>query len=62
MLANILGRMGEMDGFPVPFGVFLAYDRSTYEDEMEEQIAHAKTKSVADLKKLLNSGNTWMVN
>lgn len=62
MLANILGRMGEMDGFPVPFGVFLAIERGTYEDEMEEQIATAKSKSVADLNKLLNSGNTWMVN
>jgi 2-oxoglutarate ferredoxin oxidoreductase subunit beta len=62
MLANILGRMDQTEGFPTAVGVFLAINRSTYEEEMEEQIAMAKSKSTADLNKLLNSGNTWMVN
>jgi hypothetical protein len=62
MLANILGRMDQTEGFPTAVGVFLAINRSTYEEEMEEQIATAKSKSTADLAKLLNSGNTWMVN
>jgi 2-oxoglutarate ferredoxin oxidoreductase subunit beta len=62
ILANILAKMGEMEGFPVPIGVFLAIERETYETEMSSQIATAKQKSTADLKKLLNSGNTWMVN
>ena len=50
------------EGFPTPLGIFLAVNRSTYEDEMTDQINTAKAKSVGDLKKLLNSGNTWMVN
>lgn len=62
ILASILALMGDMDGFPVPIGVFLDIDRPTYEDEMTMQIEAAKVKSSADLEKLLNSGNTWMVN
>ena len=62
ILASILGRMGDMDGFPVPIGVFLAIERPTYEDEMVMQIDAAKAKSNPDLEKLLNSGNTWTVN
>ncbi len=62
ILAAILARMGEMEGFPVPFGVFLSTERPTYEAEMAEQIAAAKQKSPADLKKLLKSGNTWTIN
>ncbi|HYM20587.1 MAG TPA: 2-oxoacid:ferredoxin oxidoreductase subunit beta [Candidatus Kapabacteria bacterium] len=62
ILATILARMSEMEGFPVPIGIFLSIDRTTYEDEMAQQIATAKQKSAGDLKKLLNSGNTWMVN
>jgi 2-oxoglutarate ferredoxin oxidoreductase subunit beta len=62
MLANILGRMGDLEGFPVPFGVFLSIQRSTYEEELQEQISTAKARSAADLNKLLNSGNTWVIN
>ncbi|MBS1903084.1 MAG: 2-oxoacid:ferredoxin oxidoreductase subunit beta [Bacteroidetes bacterium] len=61
-LATILARMSEMEGFPVPIGVLLSIDRTTYESEMTAQINEAKKKSVGDLKKLLASGNTWMVN
>ncbi|MFI5264867.1 MAG: 2-oxoacid:ferredoxin oxidoreductase subunit beta [Candidatus Kapaibacterium sp.] len=62
ILASILAKMTDMEGFPTPLGIFLAVERSTYEDEMTDQIKTAKEKSVGDLKKLLNSGNTWMVN
>lgn len=61
-LASIMARMSEMEGFPVPIGVLLAINRSTYESEMTKQIEEAKKKSVGDLKKLLNAGNTWTVN
>lgn len=62
ILASILARMGDMEGFPVPVGVFLDIDRPTYESEMAAQIEFAQTKSAPDLAKLLNSGNTWVVN
>ena len=62
ILASILAKMTDMEGFPTPLGIFLAVSRSTYEDEMTDQINTAREKSAGDLKKLLNSGNTWMVN
>jgi 2-oxoglutarate ferredoxin oxidoreductase subunit beta len=62
ILASILAKMTDMEGFPTPLGIFLSVNRSTYEEEMSAQIKAAKEKSVGDLKKLLNSGNTWMVN
>ena len=59
-LAYILAHMTDTPGYPVPLGVFLAIQRSTYETEMREQIAHAMSKSGAgDLDALFNSGNTW---
>src|SRR5256714_5100810 len=62
ILASILAKMSDMEGFPTPLGIFLSVDRSTYEEEMAEQVKTAKEKSISDLKKLMNSGNTWMVN
>jgi 2-oxoglutarate ferredoxin oxidoreductase subunit beta len=62
ILASILAKMSDMEGFPTPLGIFLAVERTTYEEEMTQQINTAKEKSVGDLKKLLNSGNTWMIN
>jgi len=61
-LAFITARLSEMENFPTPFGVFLVEKRSVYEDEMDEQIKWAKGKfGEGDLEKLLNSGNTWVV-
>ncbi len=62
ILASILAKMSDMEGFPTPLGIFLAVERATYEDELVDQITKAKEKSTGDLKKLLNSGNTWMIN
>ena len=59
-LAFILAHMTDNPDFPTPAGVFLAIDRSIYEDEMKSQIDTAIAKSgIGDLDTLLNSGNTW---
>lgn len=61
-LAFILAHMTDNPGFPAPVGVFLAINRSTYEDEMREQIQHAIEKGgKGDLDALFNSGNTWEI-
>ena len=61
-LAYITARLSEMPGFPTPFGVFLVENRAVYEEEMSGQIQWAKEKfGDGDLEKLLNSGNTWVV-
>jgi 2-oxoglutarate ferredoxin oxidoreductase subunit beta len=45
---------------PRPMGVFLAQDRTTYEDAMQAQIAKAKAKKgEGDLQKLLDGEETW---
>ncbi len=62
ILATILARMSEMEGFPCPLGIIYAHERPTYEEQMTEQITTAKSKGLGDLKKLLNSGNTWSIN
>ena len=60
-LAWILGRM-EYPDFPVPMGVFRSIERPTYESLLEDQIARAiSTKGPGSLEKLLNSGETWVI-
>lgn len=60
-LAYILGRM-EYPEFPVPVGVFRSIERPTYEALVEDQVARAtKTKGAGNLKKLLGSGETWVI-
>jgi 2-oxoglutarate ferredoxin oxidoreductase subunit beta len=62
-LAFILSELTEYPDYPTPIGVFLDIERSTYEDETEQQIKNAKAKlGEADLDKLLFSGNTWEIN
>ena len=62
-LAYILARMDDLEGFPTAIGVFYCAERSTYEQDMKEQIDEAKKKlGPGDLRKLLFSGNTWTVN
>ncbi len=61
-LSFILADMTYKPHLPRPVGIFLAIDRPVYEDEMERQIAFAQEKrGVGDFKKLLNSGETWVV-
>jgi len=52
----------EHPAMPVPFGVFRAYERPTYDTMMEDQIKEAKEKlGVGDLKKLIYNTDTWTV-
>jgi 2-oxoglutarate ferredoxin oxidoreductase subunit beta len=60
-VAFMLARM-EQPLFPQPVGIFRAVQRSTYEDLMKDQIDTAIAKSgPGDLAKLINSGETWVV-
>jgi 2-oxoglutarate ferredoxin oxidoreductase subunit beta len=60
-VAFMLARM-EYPDFPQPVGIFRAVERDTYEDMMEAQITAAIDKQGAgNLEKLINSGETWMV-
>jgi 2-oxoglutarate ferredoxin oxidoreductase subunit beta len=60
-VAFMLARM-EQPEFPQPVGIFRAIERATYEDMMGEQIEAAIMKSgPGDLEKLINSGDTWVV-
>jgi len=61
-LSFILADMTYKPHLPRPVGIFLAIDRPVYEDEVEKQIAFAKEKrGEGDFVKLLNSGDTWIV-
>jgi 2-oxoglutarate ferredoxin oxidoreductase subunit beta len=60
-VAFMLARM-EYPDFPQPIGIFRAVERDTYEDMMEAQITAAVEKQGAgSLEKLINSGETWVV-
>ena len=60
-VAFMLARM-EQPEFPQPVGIFRAIERPTYEDMMTDQIAAALAKSgPGNLDKLINSGDTWVV-
>jgi len=61
-LAFILANMIHNPDLPRPMGVFLAQDRTTYEDAMLAQIAKAKAKKgEGDLQKLLDGDETWVI-
>lgn len=61
-LSFILADMTYKSHLPRPVGIFLAIDRPVYESEMTRQIAFAREKrGEGDMKKLLNSGDTWVV-
>jgi 2-oxoglutarate/2-oxoacid ferredoxin oxidoreductase subunit beta len=61
-LAYMLGRFQYPD-FPVPMGVFRQVLRPTYEQMLAGQINSAiEKKGPGDLNKLLNSGETWVIN
>jgi 2-oxoglutarate/2-oxoacid ferredoxin oxidoreductase subunit beta len=60
-VAFMLARM-EQPEFPQPVGIFRAIERPTYEDMMAEQVQTAIAKSgPGSLEKLINSGDTWVV-
>jgi len=61
-VAFMLARMEQPD-FPQPVGIFRAIERATYEEMMVDQIDAAVAKSgPGSLEKLINSGDTWVVN
>ena len=61
-LAFILANMTYHHELPRPFGIFLAIDRPRYEDEISKQIDSAISKrGKGSLDKLLNSGDTWVI-
>ena len=60
-VAFMLARMEQPD-FPQPVGIFRTIDRPTYEDMMIDQIDASVAKfGPGNLEKLLNSGDTWVV-
>lgn len=60
-LAYLLSRMTHPD-FPEPIGVFRAVDRPRYDELLNQQLADARaTKGEGDLDRLLNGGDTWVV-
>ena len=60
-LAHILANL-EFTGGPVPVGIFRSVEKPTYDSLIETQIEDAITEhGVGNLKKLLRSGETWVV-
>lgn len=61
-LSYIIGRM-EYPEYPVPMGVFRSISKPTYEDMLNQQVESAvTTKGPGSLEKLINSGETWVIN
>jgi 2-oxoglutarate ferredoxin oxidoreductase subunit beta len=61
-LAFILANMIHNPELPRATGVFLAIDHPTYEQQMEDQIARARSKKgQGDLQKLLDGDETWVI-
>ncbi|MER3524784.1 MAG: 2-oxoacid:ferredoxin oxidoreductase subunit beta [Ignavibacteria bacterium] len=61
-LAFILANMIHDQSLPRAMGVFLAQERPTYEQQLEDQIARMKAKrGVGDLEKLLEGDETWII-
>lgn len=60
-VAFMLARMEQPD-FPQPVGIFRAVERQTYEELLVEQIDAAVARNGrGNLEKLINSGDTWVV-
>ncbi len=60
-VAFMLARM-EQPEFPQPVGIFRTIERPTYEDMMVDQIEASIAKAgPGNLEKLINSGDTWVV-
>ncbi|MEQ1569803.1 MAG: 2-oxoacid:ferredoxin oxidoreductase subunit beta [Myxococcota bacterium] len=62
VLAQALAALDPLRGEPVPVGLFYTESRPTYDGQFVAQIKAAEEKlGIGDLKKLLNSGDTWVV-
>jgi 2-oxoglutarate/2-oxoacid ferredoxin oxidoreductase subunit beta len=62
VLASALAALDPQKGEPVPVGVFYTERRPTYDQQFQAQVADAEAKlGAGDLKKLINSGDTWVV-
>jgi 2-oxoglutarate ferredoxin oxidoreductase subunit beta len=61
--ANMLTRFGREEAqLPLPLGVLHRKDVPTYNEGVETQIKEARAqKGNGDFKKLLNSGDTWVI-
>jgi 2-oxoglutarate ferredoxin oxidoreductase subunit beta len=61
-IAFMLANLSEKTGFPTPIGVFRDVRKPTADEITWEIIGKAKTaKGDVDLKKLLASGDTWVI-
>ena len=60
VLAHLLATMGGAE-FPVAVGVLYSETRVDYVSQVHEQLKAARSRSKADLKRLLHGGNTWNV-
>ncbi len=60
-LAMMLSRLDEKPGYPTPLGVFFDIERSSYEEEMSEQIrAITEKKGPGKIEDLLYAGGSWV--
>jgi 2-oxoglutarate ferredoxin oxidoreductase subunit beta len=49
--------------YPVPMGIFRSVSKPTYEDMLNNQVESAiAAKGPGNLEKLINSGETWVIN
>jgi len=61
-LAFILANMIHNPDLPRPMGVFVSLERPTYEDQLNNQIARARSKKgEGDLQKLLEGDESWVI-
>ncbi|MFM1897412.1 MAG: hypothetical protein RLZZ385_2486 [Pseudomonadota bacterium] len=60
VLAHLLAAMGGPE-FPVAVGVLYSETKADYVQQVHEQLNTTRSRSQADLKKLLHGGNTWVV-
>ncbi|MBT3496495.1 MAG: 2-oxoacid:ferredoxin oxidoreductase subunit beta [Candidatus Marinimicrobia bacterium] len=61
-LANIISNWTSHSVLPEPIGVIYCVDKPTYNKKVDEQISAAVEKlGPGDFNKLLNSGDTWIV-
>jgi 2-oxoglutarate ferredoxin oxidoreductase subunit beta len=62
VIASLLSNLTYQPDFPDPIGVIYAIDSPTYEDLMVEQInAAIEMKGAESVQKMLNAGDTWVV-
>ena len=60
--AHILSQFAEMEGLPTPIGILKQETKSSYEEDLHDQINSVKkSRGDGDLKKLLFGGNMWEV-